>query len=77
MAAILLGHRRCSIITMTLCTVVNDARMVEHCGYESAAGYVTDSTILRGCEVAGIFTGCSTSPAIMTGVTALTYNLRA
>lgn len=77
MAAILLGHRRRSIITMALCTVINDTGMVEHCGYESAAGYVADIAILIRWNVAGILADRTTSTAVMTGVTAFTHDFRA
>ena len=63
MAAILLGHRRCSIITMALCTVVNDTGMIEYRWYKSA-GYVTDTAILCCRDVADILFGHRTRTII-------------
>ena len=56
MAAILLGHRRRSIITMALCTVINDTGMIKHRWFKGT-GYVTEAAVLRGRDVQGILHG--------------------
>ncbi len=54
-------------------TVINYASMIKHCICKGA-GYVTDTAIFVGYNVACILTNCTTGTAVMTGVTSFTYN---
>ena len=54
-------------------TVINDASMIKHCICKGA-GYVTDTAILVGYNMACILTNCTTRATVMTGVTSFTYN---
>ena len=47
-------------------TITGNACMIKHCGYEAAAGYMTDSTILRCYYVVNVFSYRATCTAINT-----------
>ena len=67
--------RSCTIVAGG--TVIGNTGMIKHRRYKGAAGYVADIAILIRWNVAGIFTGRTTSAAVMTGLALFTYDIRA
>ena len=58
-------------------TVIGNTGMIKHRRYKGAAGYVTDITILRCWNMAGMLADRATSAAIMTGLALFTDDIRA
>lgn len=57
-------------------TVIDDTRMTEHCGLETAR-YVTDIAIFSCHDVTRILANRATSTTIVAGVAAFTHNFGA
>lgn len=63
--------RRRTVVTRG--AIVDDTRMIEHCGLETA-GYVTDTAIFGRRDVTRVLANSATGSAIVTGIAAFAHD---